>query len=140
MIPIDKRLISKVDLRIFKTDTPQEANYKHIMQKQIKWCREHSDVIRNRSNKVYTLVMEAPEKNRALVKRCSDFKRLEGILDVFMEKHFNIILHIKDEKKEEIGTTKKDVRGFIKKKAQEISKQPHKEQPSKSKDKNSQSR
>ncbi len=86
MIPVNKELISKIDLNIFNSDTPETAHYKQLMQKQIRWCRDNSEVINNRANKVYRLVTQEPEKNRNLIKRCSDFKKLEAVLEKYISK------------------------------------------------------
>ena len=80
MIPVNKDVISKIDLSVTDKDDAKRANYKHLMQKQIRWCRNNSEVICNRANKVYKLVTQEPEKNKNLVKRCSDFKKLEAVL------------------------------------------------------------
>lgn len=43
--------------------------------------------IENRANKVYRIVTETPDKNRNLVRRCCDFKRLEKVLDLHLSKN-----------------------------------------------------
>ena len=56
-------------------------NKKILMQKQLSWCRDNAEVIKNRAQKVYSLVVDTPEKNRNLTKRCSKFKKLEAELE-----------------------------------------------------------
>lgn len=83
IIPVTKQVIQKVNLKVNKSDSQEEKRHKQLMQNQIKWCRKHSDVIINRANKVYDLVVNHPEKNRNLTKRSSKFKELELIADKY---------------------------------------------------------
>lgn len=84
MIPVCKDVISKINLSVSNSDSPKQKNQKHLMQKQIQWCRNNSDVISNRANKVYRLVTNEPEKNKHLVARSSDFKKLEQVLEKYL--------------------------------------------------------
>ncbi len=77
---------SQVDLVIHDKDKPEVRIHKQLMQKQLKWCRDHVDTIENRANKVYDMVVNHPEKNRNLVKRSSKFDKLETILDKLLTK------------------------------------------------------
>jgi len=77
MIPVADSLITKVDLAIHKNDSPEIKRAKELMQKQVSWCRENADVITNRANKVFDLVVNNPEKSKNLVNRSSNFIRLE---------------------------------------------------------------
>lgn len=86
MIPVDESVINKVDLTIYKTDINKDKRYKELMQTQLKWCRQNSDVIINRANKVYKLVTETPEKNKNLTRRCCDLKKLEQVLEKYLNK------------------------------------------------------
>lgn len=81
MIPVDKTVMSKVNLSISPKDTIPTKKYKELMQKQIRWCRAHSDIIINKANKVYDLVVNMPDKNKRLTRRCLNFKKLEQILE-----------------------------------------------------------
>lgn len=83
MIPVADSVIRKADLKLYGTDAPEVRRRKVLMQKQLKWCREHSDIIVNRSNKVYKLITEEPDKNRNLTKRCNQFIELEQLLDQY---------------------------------------------------------
>lgn len=56
------------------------------MQKQLAWCRNHVDVITNRAQKVYDLVVNTPDKNKNLTKRSSKFKALEAELNKFLNR------------------------------------------------------
>jgi len=77
MIPVTDAVITKIDLSIHKNDTPEVKRSKVLMQKQLAWCRNHVDVITNRAQKVYDLVVNTPDKNKNLTKRSSRFKALE---------------------------------------------------------------
>ncbi len=80
MIPVDETVISKADLKIHPNDSVKIKQHKTLMQKQLAWCRDHADTVINRAGKVYRLVVNEPDKNRNLTKRCSKFKELERIL------------------------------------------------------------
>lgn len=86
MIPVDEHYIYKVDLVLHKNDKPEIIAQKILMQKQLKWCRKNVDIIENRANKVYKLVVNSPDKNRNLVRRSSKFLKLESTLDKLLEK------------------------------------------------------
>ena len=77
MIPVSKEVLEKVDLAIHKKDSVEIKRAKILMQKQIAWCRDNADVIVNRANKVYDMVVNHPEKNSRLVKRSTKFRKLE---------------------------------------------------------------
>ena len=80
MIPVASSVIQKYNLVPTANDTPQKRAEKRLRAKQLNWCREHSDTIYNRANKVYKIVTETPEKSRNLVRRCCDFKKLRLVL------------------------------------------------------------
>ena len=81
MIPVDESVIRKVDMTIHDKDNGEVKAHKRLMQKQLKWCREHVDTIENRANKVYDKVVNNPEKNINLVRRSSKFSKLELVAD-----------------------------------------------------------
>ena len=64
MIPVDESVIRKVDMTIHDKDNGEVKAHKRLMQKQLKWCREHVHTIENRANKVYDKVVNDPEFNR----------------------------------------------------------------------------
>ena len=86
MIPVDETVISKVDLTIHEKDKTEIKIHKQLMQKQLRWCRDHVDTIENRANKVYDMVVNHPDKNRNLVKRSSKFIKLEAVADKLTRK------------------------------------------------------
>ena len=86
MIPVADVVITKIDLAIHKNDTPEVKRSKTLMQKQLAWCRDHVDVITNRAQKVYDLVVNTPDKNKNLTKRSSKFKALEAELIKFLNR------------------------------------------------------
>ena len=86
MIPVADVVITKIDLAIHKNDTLEVKRSKTLMQKQLAWCRDHVDVITNRAQKVYDLVVNTPDKNKNLTKRSSKFKALEAELIKFLNR------------------------------------------------------
>ena len=81
MIPVDDSVIRIIDLTIHNDDSKDIKNHKELMQKQLKWCREHTETIINRANKVYNKVVNEPDKNKNLVRRSSKFLELEKVID-----------------------------------------------------------
>lgn len=86
MIPVCDSVISKIDLHISYKNSHSDNQRKSLMQKELSWCRENSDLIIRRARKVYSLVVDSPDKNRNLVRRCCNFKKLEEVLAKRLEK------------------------------------------------------
>lgn len=89
MIPVSEKVISKVNLNISNSDSTPEKMQKILLQKELKWCRNNFDLIERRARKVYDQVINSPDKNRNLVRRCCDFKKLEEVLQKKLEKEQN---------------------------------------------------
>lgn len=87
MIPVDKSVIRKQDLQLYKNDTDKTKRMKKQLIDQINWCRKNNDIIVNRANKVYNMVTETPEKSRNLTRRCCNFKKLEEVSDRYLHKN-----------------------------------------------------
>ena len=79
MIPVDERVITKIDLKINKNDSKQEIYYKTLCTKELDWCQKNQDIIIKKTNKLYKLVQKE-NVSKTLKKRCNDFKKLEKIL------------------------------------------------------------
>lgn len=89
MIPVNKSLINMVDLHIYKNDSKKNAEYKHLMKDQLKWCNDNINNIIKKANKLYQFVTVTPEKSYNLTHRCCDFKKLETVLDKWIEKELS---------------------------------------------------
>ena len=89
MIPVTESVISKVDLHLRQNDSINERQRKGLLQKELKWCRENCDLIQRRVQKVYSLVVDTPDKNRNLTHRCCNFKKLEAVLEKYIAKSNN---------------------------------------------------
>lgn len=85
MIPVEATVIRKVDLVIHKNDSMEIKRSKILMQKQLAWCRANKEVINNRAQKVYDLVVNTPEKNKNLTKRANKYKELENKLRKYIK-------------------------------------------------------
>lgn len=81
MIPVEDSVIRPVDMVIRSSDDAATKRYKGLMNDQLDWCNANADVIVRKANRLYELVTKHPERARALVQRCCDFKRLESALD-----------------------------------------------------------
>lgn len=86
MIPVSKSVIAKVDLHILDSDSINVRRHKALLQKELKWCRNNYDLIERRARKVYSQVVEFPEKSRNLTRRCCNFRKLEEVLSKRLEK------------------------------------------------------
>jgi len=106
MIPVDSSVISKFNLKIFKSDSKVTQQRKSLLQKEIKWCRANCDLIERRVQKVYSLVVDSPDKNKNLTKRCCDFKKLEAVLEKRLGKSVErpkAIVHTEEKKPSVLG-------------------------------------
>ena len=81
MIPVDASVIRRIDLTQRLGDSAETRRYKALMNDQLDWCNENRNVIARKANKLYALITQNPERSRALVKRCCNFKKLEALLD-----------------------------------------------------------
>jgi len=80
MLPVDESLLKPVDMQIHSGDSPQIAAYKELLKDQLSFCRSNQDLIARKANKLYDLVVNHPDKNFSLVKRCCKFAKLEQVL------------------------------------------------------------
>ena len=87
MIPVDDLVVSKVNLKLLPSDNVLTRQRKTLLQKELKWCRENSEFIVHRVKKVYSLVVDTPEKSRNLTRRCCDFKKLETVLEKWLRRN-----------------------------------------------------
>lgn len=55
----------QIDLVIHNNDTLVEVKKsKSLMQKRLTWCRNYVEVITNRAQRIYDLVVNTPDKNK----------------------------------------------------------------------------
>jgi len=87
MIPIDTKVIRVKNLKINDNDSINLKKRKHLLLDQLKWCRENTEKIVNKANKVYISVTQSPKSNRDLTRRCCDFKKLEEVSDRYLHKN-----------------------------------------------------
>lgn len=86
MLPVSRDVLTKVDLQINSKDSPQNKQYKELMKDQLTWCQNNQDIILKRANRLYDIVTKYPEENRNLTRRCCNFKKLEAVLDRYLDK------------------------------------------------------
>ncbi len=80
MIPVSENVIQKIDLSKSTTFN------RDLLINELKWCRDNFDVISNRANKLYTKITLFPDKDRNLTRRCCNFKKLEQVLEKYLNK------------------------------------------------------
>ena len=86
MVPVEEQLLQKINLNITSHDIVESKNRKNLLLDEIRWCRENHDLISRKTQRIYDLVTQTPEKSIRIVKRCCDFKKLEKELDKYINK------------------------------------------------------
>ena len=84
MIPIDRSIISPIDLKVDKNDNKKVRNDKIRLTKELDWCQRNRDLITRRANRLYDLYVNHPKENISLTRRCCDFKKLEKVLEKYL--------------------------------------------------------
>lgn len=84
MLPITDCLLTPIDLKIRPNDDGKTCSYKELMKNQLSFCQQNQNKIVKRANRLYDIVVNYPESNRNLVKRCCDFKKLEIVLEKYI--------------------------------------------------------
>lgn len=83
MIPVSDEVVEKI---VFSNKLKMSCSAQQLLFNELKWCRNNSAVISNRANKLYTKITQTPEKDRNLTRRCCDFKKLEAVLEKYLDK------------------------------------------------------
>ena len=78
MIPVTKRQLSKVDLKIYDNDLPETKAYKNLCINEIEYCRNRSRIIHDKANALYDMVCDEESTYKGK-DRCLDFKKLENV-------------------------------------------------------------
>ena len=84
MIPINRSIISPIDLKVDKNDNKKVRNDKIRLTKELDWCQRNRDLITRRANRLYDLYVNHPKENISLTRRCCDFKKLEKVLEKYL--------------------------------------------------------
>lgn len=87
MIPVDECLLQEIDVVVRKRDRENIKNYKNLCQKELSWCREHSEVICNKANVLYKKCISGEDFSGK--ERCLDFIKLEKECQKFISKAEN---------------------------------------------------
>ena len=82
MIPVRPDVVTKIDAKIHKNDSPSTKRYKELLSDQITFCRQNQDIIVKKANKLYHLV-HRKSTSVQLKRRCLDWNKLEKVLDRF---------------------------------------------------------
>lgn len=86
MIPVDKSFLKPIDIKIYKDDAPHVKKRKIYLTKQLDWCQKNEHNILSHANKLYDLVVNHPEQNKNLTRRCCNFHKLEAVLEKLISK------------------------------------------------------
>lgn len=86
MIPVDDCVLTPIDVKVYVNDTKAVKKNKIWRTKELDWCQKNADSIEKKVKKIYKLVLENPEDNIRLVKRCCKFDVLEAVLEKWKQK------------------------------------------------------
>ena len=78
MIPVDEKVVKKIDLRIKPNDSSSERAYKILCAKELDWIQKNQNEIIKKANNLYWLIVTG-RANNLLRSRCVNFKKLENI-------------------------------------------------------------
>ena len=84
MIPVEDKLIQKIDTQIRKHDNADTRKKKELLIKELEWCNEYARDLTNTANVLYAKYVSG-EKFSAR-EQCLDFKRMETECKKFAEK------------------------------------------------------
>lgn len=76
----------KIDITVHNNDTPQIRNNKALLAKGLDWCQKNSDAIKKNAQKTYNAVISGNTRNSNLIKRSCNLKKLEEVLDKWIDK------------------------------------------------------
>ena len=79
MIPVDETVISLLNIKPEKNDSPETAAYKKLCTKELDWIQKNQEIIIKRANKLYQFIISG-KANYGLRNRCVDFSKLEAVL------------------------------------------------------------
>ena len=88
MIPVHPGSLTKVEIKIFETDSPQDIAYKNLLSNQLSWCNSHRDTILNQAEKLYRLVVDGRAWN-TLASRCCNFALDETLCVSYTKENFS---------------------------------------------------
>ncbi len=86
MIPVDTKLLTKINLKIEQDDDLELKKYKSLLIKQINWINKNQSIIKNKALKLYLKIIN-DEARESLKKRCIDFKIIEKAHITYFEKN-----------------------------------------------------
>lgn len=57
MIPVHKKSLQKVDVKIYPTDTKNEIDYKNLLSNQLSWCNANKKTVLDQAEKLYNTIV-----------------------------------------------------------------------------------
>ncbi len=79
MIPVDDIVVQPLNISPAIDDSSAEKAYKNLCVKELYWIRKNQNVIINRANKLYRMIVSGTA-SQGLKKRCLGFVKLEEVL------------------------------------------------------------
>lgn len=87
MIPVHPGSLTKVNMKILETDSPEDKAYKNLLSNQLSWCNSHKESILKQAEKLYHLIVDGKAWD-TLVSRCCNFALDETLCITFVNEHF----------------------------------------------------
>ena len=82
MIPVHPSSLTKVEMKIFDTDSPADIAYKNLLSNQLSWCISNRDIILKQAEKLYLLIVSKKAWDH-LIDRCCDFTLDETLCESY---------------------------------------------------------
>lgn len=88
MIPVHPNILTKVEMKIFETDSQAEKAYKNLLSNQLSWCNSHRDTILKQAEKLYRLIVDGKAWD-SLASRCCNFALDEALYAAYVNEKFS---------------------------------------------------
>lgn len=76
MIPVPTNCLTKVEMRIFETDSKADLDYKNLLSNQLSWCNSNKVIILKQAKKLYNIITSMRAWD-TLSNRCCKFLIIE---------------------------------------------------------------
>lgn len=96
MIPVPVEYLTKIEMRIFNTDSKKDIDYKNLLSNQLSWCNAHRDLIVRQAKKLYHAIVQGTAWEN-LSARCCDFLLDEKLCMDFYKQSKNNNANIRDD-------------------------------------------
>ena len=85
IIPVHPNSLTKVEIKIYETDSRQDIAYKNLLANQLSWCNSYRDTILRQAEKLYRLIANGKAWS-TLAGRCCNFTLDETLCSAYAKK------------------------------------------------------